>query len=690
MRTLLIDNYDSFTYNLYQWLTRVNGHAPLVIKNNEMSWSEIKNLTIDNIVISPGPGHPAIAKDIGVCADVFRHADIPVLGICLGHQCLAHVYGSKVTHAPKPMHGRRSKIFHNHSELFTTIPASFNVVRYHSYHVERPLAHCLEVLAHSDDDVIMAIKHREKPYYGVQFHPESIHSEYGIELLKNFKQITADFYHAKPLEFRYEELPAPKTLKSENLFQNCFGESNPVIWLDSHHPEFSSLSIMGDMSGPHSHRLRYEISSGKTEYLSESTQYCYEQSIFDVLKHKLNYYKQKSQIPNCPFQLGYVGYFGYELKNLTNPVNNKHKANTPDAEWLFLDRAIVIDHKNEKMYLMALFNSKTAQITRVWFNLMKKKIESANSILAKPEFKPTNLNTPIKKQHFAQSKLDYVTKIHQCLAAIRDGESYELCLTQQWHAELQNNTKIKTKQSLDYYLSLRKISRAPYGAYCRFDQTHIASASIERFISVNSDRIIESKPIKGTLKRGKTKTEDSALIQQLKETERFQAENLMIVDLLRNDLNKVCELDTVHVPYFQEVESFSQVHQLVSTIRGCLRAELSVIDAIVACFPGGSMTGAPKIRSLEILDDIETEARGIYSGSLGYLSLCGCADLNIVIRTAIFHENQVSIGVGGAITALSNPAEEYDEICLKWQPLGRLFELIEEITAEMPANNLPD
>ena len=682
MRTLLIDNYDSFTYNLYQWLTRVNGKAPLVIKNNEMSWSDIQNLAIDNIVISPGPGHPAVDEDIGVCADVLRFANMPVLGICLGHQCLAQVYGAHVSHAPLPMHGRRSKIFHDHSDLFATLPSSFHVVRYHSYHVETPLPDCLEKLAHSDDGVIMAIKHREKPYYGVQFHPESIHSEYGVELLENFKKITQDFYSKQKLEFTYREYPL--TITSEEIFHRCFANSNPVVWLDSHHPEFSSMSIMGDISGPHSHRLRYQIKNKKTEYISQNEHYFIEESIFDVLKKHLNNkktnLKNNPDINKVPFHCGYVGYFGYELKCLTNPVSNMHQAKTDDAEWLFLDRAIVIDHQHEKIYLMALFNQDTAHMTQDWFHIMAEKIGSPNDTLTKTNSSQIQFTTPQEKQGFTHSKTQYIEKINQCLEAIRDGESYELCLTQQWHAE------VKKDISLQYYLALRERNRPPYGAYCRFDQTHIASASIERFISVNADRLIESKPIKGTLKRGKTQKEDLALIKQLINDERFQAENLMIVDLLRNDLNKVCEPDTVHVPHFQHVESFAQVHQLVSTIRGRLKPELCVIDAIQACFPGGSMTGAPKIRSLTILDKLETEARGIYSGSIGYLSLSGCADLNIVIRTAIFHEHKVSIGVGGAITALSDPVEEYHEIMLKWQSLGNLFHL----TEEMLANNPPD
>ena len=182
---------------------------------------------------------------------------------------------------------------------------------------------------------------------------------------------------------------------------------------------------------------------------------------------------------------------------------------------------------------------------------------------------------------------------------------------------------------------------------------------------IGDDRVVESRPIKGTRPRGRSEDEDEALRRDLQTSLKDRAENLMIVDLLRHDLNTVCEPGSVHVPDAFAVESYSSVHQLVSTIRGRLRWNRSALAAVRATFPGGSMTGAPKKRTMEIIDDLEGGPRGIYSGALGWLSFSGALDLSIVIRTAIVRDGVATFGVGGAITAKSCPAEEFVETLVK-------------------------
>lgn len=191
MKTLLIDNHDSFTYNLFHLLTEVNGAEPLVVRNDEAGWEELAALRFDNVVLSPGPGRPERPADFGVCAAAIRRAEVPLLGVCLGHQGLGWAEGAAVVHAPAPVHGDIVGVRHRGASLFAGIPAEFQAVRYHSLCLAEPLPERLAPIAWGDDGVLMAIAHRHLPQWGVQFHPESVASEHGRRLLANFRDLTA-------------------------------------------------------------------------------------------------------------------------------------------------------------------------------------------------------------------------------------------------------------------------------------------------------------------------------------------------------------------------------------------------------------------------------------------------------------------------------------------------------------------
>jgi len=389
------------------------------------------------------------------------------------------------------------------------------------------------------------------------------------------------------------------------------------------------------------------IKNGKIEERNES--------IFDYLDAELS--ERQASSPELPFDFntGFVGYLGYELKAELG-ASEKYQAELPDANFIFSDRLIAFDHIENTTYLIQLFSEESAENDKKWFDKIEKELEELTALppLISPREK---IPVPLKFQ-LHRSHADYVKDIQTSKAYLRDGESYEICLT----------TQISTDRSLKpfaLYRHLRHSNPAPYAAYFRFGENAILSSSPERFLRVDRERWAEARPIKGTAKRGATQKEDEQLCEELRTSEKNRAENLMIVDLLRNDLGRVCEIGSVYVPKLMQIESYSTVHQMVTTIRGRLRDDMCIIDCIKAAFPGGSMTGAPKLRTMEIIDRLEQEARGIYSGTIGFLGLNGTADLNIVIRTIISTPQGMSMGAGGAVTILSDEEEEYEEMLLK-------------------------
>lgn len=691
VKTLIIDNYDSFTYNLYQLVATVNGVEPVVIKNDEYSWHDFLDLEFDNIIISPGPGHPANEADFGICQRVLQHYQGPILGICLGHQGLCATYGAKVIAAPLPMHGRRSPIIHEQHDvdgsLFEKIPSGFNVVRYHSLMVKaESLPDCLQVIATTTDGIIMAVRHRDKPHYGVQFHPESILSDGGHQLLDNFRMITMRKKRHSPqknnqnrhLKIYVDAIPVDE-IRSQQIYQELYAKEACAVWLDSDSSTKENtdeetlenqarFSIMAAPSGPLSYHVSYNVAEKKLCQKKNGETQQLTMSIYDFLESELNYYQLETDSYPFPFKGGFIGYFGYELMAETINVKSKKESAYPDAQFLFVDRFIVLDHQQQKINVVCLDDEVLAEDNQNWMLDMGGKIRLVEDSFS--TFQPENSlsqETKNKLQRFVddpksflvEDENTYYSLIQACQEKINEGETYEVCLT--------NRIEVNCPDLnlLTYYHHLRQVSPAPYSSFLKFNELEVACASMERFLKVISDRLIETKPIKGTLPRGKNSHEDQKLITQLRQDEKFQSENLMIVDLLRNDLGKVCETGSVHVPNLMKVETYRNLHQLVTTIRGKIKPEYSTIDVLKATFPGGSITGAPKKRTCEIIECLETTPRGIYTGSIGYLSLDKTMDMNIVIRTATKNKHEFVVGVGGAIIAMSDPEEEFDEILLK-------------------------
>jgi para-aminobenzoate synthetase len=695
MKTLLIDNYDSYTFNLFQFLAEVNGEEPAVVRNDATTWPELADGGWANIVISPGPGNPSRPRDFGICADALRLARVPVLGVCLGHQGLAMAAGGDVGRAPVPMHGRISRIWHDGSELFAGIPQGYWATRYHSLIAHDPLPATLRRIAWSADGLIMAMRHLHKPQWGVQFHPESIATEHGIRLLENFRNLTRAAHYnphnprgrwisiprqAAPAASAHSQRPDPagaaaaaisgrtpyrlhvqridSWVEPEQAFDALFGHAPTAFWLDSSRvePGLARFSYLGAQDGPLSHVITYDVTRRQVKVRGKYGETCQAGTLFRFLSAAL---ARTVGAQNVPFGLvgGYVGYFGYELKADCG-ASMAHRSSHPDATLIFADRYLVFDHEQRRIHLVALVDEEIPgaddAAAAAWCGRVRQILTEAPAL---PEPDVSGLTDVVAEPD--ADRETYKSSIKACLEELAAGESYEICLTSRVRGGPVAGS------CFEIYRVLRRINPAPYAAYLRFGKFEVLSSSPERFLRIGKDRWIEAKPIKGTAPRHADPAADAREAARLRTDEKSRAENLMIVDLLRNDLGVVSEIGTVHVPRLMSVETYETVHQLVSTVRGRLRPALTAVDCLRATFPGGSMTGAPKLRTMQIIDRLEPDARGIYAGAIGYLSLDGAADLSIVIRTIVSDETGITLGTGGAIVAQSDPDGEYDEILLK-------------------------
>lgn len=674
IRSLLIDNYDSYTYNLFQLMAQVYGVEPGVVHNDDPRCVELAE-ELKCVVISPGPGDPRDPHDFGLCAEVLRQTQGPLLGVCLGHQGIGANAGASVARAPQARHGYVSKVRHTSDELFCGIPQGFSAVRYHSLCLSEPLPPELEPIAWSEDSVLMALRHRWRPFWGVQFHPESILTEYGSQLLWNFGQIVASHHrHGGVADGKRLYIAHTREIRvrvdSAAVYSDLFGRSRNTAWLDSVRTDLglARFSYLVEASAQLGEVLTYRLADRKVIIEeSDGAVHCLPGSIFEVLDREVE--RRIINAPQLPFDLvgGFVGYFGYELKAECGAAA-RHISDLPDAVWIFADRLAVIDHANDTIHLVALSGTSSQSETAAlrWLDVAEAIIRKAAGRCSvwghcdQPEDgspSPAALRTSAETA-LVRDREQYLADVLHCKEKLLAGETYEVCVT---------NTLLfpRTVDPLRFYARLRRRNPAPYSAYFSAGGVQIACSSPERFLRIDRSRVVESKPIKGTLPRGLIPDEDDRLRRSLASDPKTRAENLMIVDLLRNDLGRVCEPGSVHVPTLMQVESYATVHQLVSTVRGRLRHDVSAVNCVRACFPGGSMTGAPKLRTMEIIDEIETRARGPYSGAIGFLSCDGTADLNIAIRTAVFTAKDLLIGAGGAIVLDSDPAAEYEEMLLK-------------------------
>eukprot|EP00980_Cylindrotheca_fusiformis_P015349 scaffold4304_cov71-Cylindrotheca_fusiformis.AAC.2 len=882
---LLIDHYDSFTYNLYDMLAQLTVEPPKVVAKDAFDgWKDAfqclykdnnNNKEVDGIILSPGPGspqeQPAFSKEA-----IRYNPQLPILGVCLGHQLLAMEYGGRVDKAPIPIHGQdhwiiiqpqpqsRQSLQNNRSideeqdsTILKNLPFSFRAVRYHSLAATDLPKDTLQVTAMSSDDgVIQGIQHVEFPHYGVQFHPESIGTQHGMELLENFCRLVekqkldkeqssnnTDVDHS-PISVQKEDTSSVATNMEETIslpprfqvflhevikpsssssssvssetvmepveaFEALYGSKSHAIWLDSSSSATttSGRGTVDIMAAPLSSAdiIEYYVKNHQnqntttTDVLTrlENELYANGKSATRDLNVVVGHdFRDIETIddqanltwPPFDFRGGYLGMLGYDIRYDTQqflkrqeyaPVDGSSSSTTttttardrddqgsrqehhqgdgtttttttttnsssiPDAAFFLARQSLVYHHPTSTWFLIGLAEH-DCEIDGIleW-------MQSTSSILTNPTMSKPEMEGYVTEAAKGQKgrkkplafvpnrpKSTYQNDISRCHEFIELGESYELCLTNQLEATATN--KSNRLSTWDLYRRLRSRNPAPYSAYVQWNLDNpgggvaatkmpplsktpnsfaICSSSPERFMSVKPKKIhplgpvflqAEAKPIKGTCARvmpqnnGVIRTdseirEDDRRARSLEISLKNRAENLMIVDLLRNDMSRVCQVGTVHVAKLMAIESFATVHQMVSTIRGTLSEQTGTttttktpIDLLRASFPGGSMTGAPKMRTMELLEELEEHvSRGPYAGSIGYLSVNFCMDMNIVIRSAVITPSsdggrKISIGAGGAITALSEREDEYDEMLLKARAVIQAVQEWEEAAMDNP------
>ena len=330
-----------------------------------------------------------------------------------------------------------------------------------------------------------------------------------------------------------------------------------------------------------------------------------------------------------------IGYFGYGLKNFVEklPAKAPDDLGLPDCWFGFYDNLLVFDHGKKKVWEIGEVQDSRRTATRV-----------------APPASQSDLRSNFTRDSYRAA----ILRAQQYIAA---GDIYQVNLSQRFQGDV-------AASPTDLYLALRESNPAPYGGYLDIGDAQILSTSPECFLNIR-DRHVVTRPIKGTRPRGATVAEDARTAAELLASPKDNAELLMITDLERNDLGRVCEFGSVRVRELVRVETYATVHHLVSTVEGTLRSDVNHVDCVRACFPGGSITGAPKIRAMQIIDELEPRARGVYTGAIGFLGYNALTHLNIAIRTVVYQDGRLTFHAGGGIVADSEPDAEYDETFAK-------------------------
>ena len=808
-RVLFIDAYDSFSNNIIALLeTELDVEVVKIHIDSHFHSLPTYVSQFSAVVCGPGPGHPTNIAEVGSFRDIWAlksGAIKPVLGICLGFQSLIVHCGGKVHQLTQGRHGIETCVTSSARSIFTNLPW-VHTVQYHSLHgtlghrhtsqeshkIWEPTESCPDLLPlaweltkeaerHGDfhlnmEPILMAVKHVEKPFYGIQFHPESVCSK------RDARQVIVNWWDASsvwlqehrpinclysgveppitPSAFAYEssddellddfpEQPNLQTPLTSLSSSSTSPSPTPVLDLISTHIELGSLTVprvceslhieigevvvldsekrimpsLGESSvigivDPSTLRMKYSVGTGFVlmQEDAQETRVSLDTEGGDIFAFLKAFMAKRKIFPpgDRAFSGGLMGYITYEGCLETIGVTASCSANRPDVYFVFVERSIVIDHSKNILHVQSLKERDDLKGTG-WV------MKTATMLSALAKQGSTSLRcdlrvksaVPSKVQCYQPAKSQYKHKVSQCQEQIRAGNSYELCLSDQTTIHVRKNNG-QHLSPWSRYLQLRESNPAPFAAYLRLGALTLLSTSPERFMSWSrfeySPSLTENeppavvstcqfRPIKGTVSKQRA-TEEGRIEQVSKEeatrllsVEKERAENLMIVDLIRHDLYNVVSPWDVEVKALMAVEEYETLYQLVSVIEGklfgTLRPTLSPapsarghryskrtgIDVLAASLPPGSMTGAPKLRSCQILQDIEEhQPRSIYSGVLGYMCMSGKGDFSVVIRSVFKWDDSRDggdnqecwrIGAGGAVTGLSTEEGEWAEMLAK-------------------------
>ncbi|MFD3998726.1 chorismate-binding protein [Streptomyces sp. NPDC058548] len=689
MRTLLVDHDDPWAHALFTLLTQANGEEPTVVHHLSPLLAALPPTAFDNIVLTSGQGDPRSDRDLAQIARILDGTRLPVLGVGLGHQLLARHAGALLGRAPRPRYGHAERVAHAGADLFHGLPEAFTAVRSHTWCVE-DLPPELEATAWAEDGVLMGLRHRELPRWGVQFDPGSAGSEFGREILANFRDLTAaqagpstptggPARTAKrdgPAQVNPPQGPvAAPTLQvvtaelrgaidAEAAHGELFAASADSFWLDSSSTGAGAgrFSFLGDATGPLSETITYNASSRAVVIRAANRVRVESGSIFDVLERGLA--QRRVEAVGLPFDFtgGYIGWLGYEMKADCGGTA-RHRSTTPDAAWIFADRLIAVDHLEDRTYVLAVHqdDEEAAAVARTWVDITSAELASLPQHSFAPPAASAADASDVRQEaeeYLMRDRDRYLTDIEQCRRELKRGESYALFLTDQLRVPFDGD-------ELSFYHRLRRANPAPHSALLRIGGDTVFCASPERFLRVRRDRVVVSTPVQGAAARSTDPALDAVLADELAADPRSRAESLMALDLVRNDLGQICETGSVSVERLSEVESCAAAHHLASTVTGRLKDGVGPVEAVRQCFPASTVTGTPRRRSVDLLDRVEGAARGIHTGCLGYFGLSGGADLATLVNVAVRHGRTLHIGAGRTITLESDPYAAFEEMLLR-------------------------